>query len=138
MFASARIPTIALTVLVEFAFTTVPAIAQAPDDQVHGLPLTPPPVESSTLNDAPAPFAQGPDDQIHGLPLAPPPVESSTPNNEPAPTAQPSASIGFGLSAALFGPLGLALGGVAAAAATSEYVPPSHPLAPPVGQGPIP
>jgi hypothetical protein len=51
MFASARLPTIALMVSIAFAFETAPAMAQAPDDQDHGLPQTPPPVESSTTQD---------------------------------------------------------------------------------------
>jgi hypothetical protein len=103
MFASARIPTIALAVLFAFAFATAPAMARASDDEAQGLPLTPPP------------------------------VESSTPHDEGAPTAQPSGSIGFAMLAALLGPLGLALGGVTTAAAVSDYAPNAHPLVSPVG-----
>jgi hypothetical protein len=104
MFASARIPTIALTVVVALAHTTAPAMAQAPDDKDHGVPLTAPP------------------------------IESSTPYDEPAPTAQSTGSIGVALLASLLGPLGLALGGATTAAAASDYVPNSHPFAPSVGQ----
>jgi hypothetical protein len=103
MFASARRATIALMVLVAFVFTTARATAQAPDDQDGELPRTPPPVELSTAHD------------------------------EPASAAQPSGSLGFALVAALLGPIGLALGGVTAASATSGFAPNSHPLSPPVG-----
>ena len=49
--------------------------------------------------------------------MTPPPFENSESLGEPAPTAHPSDSAGLAVSAALFGPLGLALGGLTASAA---------------------
>jgi hypothetical protein len=88
MFASAQVRVIAVSVA--SALSTAPAMAQAGADQDDGLPLTPPPLESSN-------------------------TQVETVNAE-----QPSGSAGVALFTVFAGPVGLALAGVTTAAATSS------------------
>ena len=108
MFASAQARVMALAVSVAYAFATAPALAQSQPQE---------------------------DDE---LPLTPPPLESANPNYEATPSAQPSGSTGLALTAALFGPLGVALGGISVAAASGDLSSSStfHPLAPGVERRP--
>jgi hypothetical protein len=109
MFASARLRMMALAVAVTSALTAAPATAQGQPHEDVGLPLTPPP------------------------------LKTSNPRYEETPTVRPSGSVGFALFVVLFGPVGLALGGSIAAAATPGPValpftptPTIQPLAPAV------
>jgi hypothetical protein len=105
MFASAQARVMALAISVAYAFATAPALAQSQPHEEH---------------------------EETGLPRTPPPLESSNPNYEATPSAQPSGSTGLALMAALFGPLGFALGGLSAAAASGDVSSSStfDPLAP--------
>ena len=99
----------ALAIAVAYAFATAPALAQSQPHEETELPTTPPP------------------------------LESSNPNYEATPSARPSGSTGLALTAALFGPLGFALGGISVAAAASGDISSSstfHPLAPGVERRP--
>lgn len=102
MFASAQARVMALAISVAYAFATAPALAQSQPHEETELPSTPPP------------------------------LESSNPNYEATPSAQPSGSTGLALMAALFGPLGFALGGLSVAAVSGDISSSStfHPLAP--------
>jgi hypothetical protein len=79
----------------------------------------------------------GPEDDA-GLPLTPPPLQSSNPDYEATPAAPPCGSAGFALLVAIVGPVGLALGGVTAASASGNVAVPftptprARPLAPAV------
>jgi hypothetical protein len=108
MFASAQARVMALVISIAYAFATAPALAQSQPQE---------------------------DDE---LPLTPPPLESANPNYEATPSAQPSGSTGLVLMAALFGPLGFALGGLSVAAASGDFSSSStfHPLGPGGDRGP--
>ena len=80
----------ALPIAIAYAFATAPALAQTQPQEDGELPLTAPP------------------------------LESANPNYEATPSAQPSGSTGLSLMAALFGPIGFALGGLSAAAASGD------------------
>ena len=111
MFASAQTRMMALAVSVAFALTTAPAKGQAPAHEDVGLPRTAPPLENSEARE------QAPAHEDVGLPMTAPPLENSESLHWTAPTAHPSDSDGLGVFAALIGPLGLALGGLATASA---------------------
>jgi hypothetical protein len=100
MFSSAQARVMALPISIAYAFATAPALAQSPPQEDGELPLTPPP------------------------------LASANPNYEATPSAQPSGSTGLVLMAALFGPLGFALGGLSVAAASGDISSSStfHPL----------
>jgi hypothetical protein len=102
MFASAQARVMALPISIAYAFAIAPALAQSQPQEDGELPLTPPP------------------------------LESANPNYEATPSAQPSGATGLVLMAALFGPLGFALGGLSLAAASGDISSSStfHPLAP--------
>jgi hypothetical protein len=102
MFSSAQARVMALPISIAYAFATAPALAQSPPQEEDG-----------------------------ELPLTPPPLASANPNYEATPSAQPSGSTGLVLMAALFGPLGFALGGLSVAAASGDISSSStfHPLA---------
>lgn len=116
MHASARVRiAIALTAAITCASTVAPASARAEEQQAP-----------------------------HGLPLTPPPLESANPRYERTPTAQPpSSSAGFALMAVLFGPLGFSLIGTIAASTPGNVAVPFtptprlYPRAPAIEQRPM-
>jgi hypothetical protein len=106
MFASAQVRRIALAVAVTSVLAAAPASARAEPHEPVGLPLTPPPLESSN------------------------PRYEGTPTAQPAPR---SGSAGFGFVGVLVAPLGFALGNVAVPFTPTPRL---HPLAPAPGERP--
>jgi hypothetical protein len=115
MFASAQVRRIALAVAVTSVLAAAPASARAEPHEPVGLPLTPPPLESSN------------------------PRYEGTPTAQPAPR---SGSAGFGFVGVLVAPLGFALGGLSASSTPGNVAVPFtptprlHPLAPAPGERP--